>query len=51
MTRGRAARRVVPRALVWACLRTALYPGDSAWAGATAALHGTPGPTGRAESQ
>ncbi len=39
------------RALVWAYLRTALYPGDPAWSNATAALHGMPNPIGRIESK
>ena len=39
------------RALVWAHLRTTLYPGESAWAEATAALHGMRAPLGRVESK
>jgi predicted alpha/beta-hydrolase family hydrolase len=39
------------RALVWAYLRTALDPGDSAWADATAALNDMPNPPGRVESK
>jgi predicted alpha/beta-hydrolase family hydrolase len=39
------------RALAWAYLRTALYPGDSAWADATAALNSMPNPLGRVESK
>lgn len=39
------------RALVWAYLRTALYPGDPAWADATAALNGMPGAPGSVESK
>lgn len=39
------------RALVWAYLRTALYPGDSAWTDATTALHSMPDPLGRVESK
>jgi dienelactone hydrolase len=39
------------RALAWAYLRTALYPGDSAWADATTALDGMPNPLCRVESK
>lgn len=39
------------RALTWAYLRTALYPGDSAWADATAALTSMPNPLGSVESK
>jgi len=39
------------RALAWAYLRTALYPGDSAWADATAALATMPNPLGMVESK
>jgi dienelactone hydrolase len=39
------------RALAWAYLRTALYPGDSAWADADAALNSMPNPLGRVESK
>lgn len=39
------------RALVWAYLRTTLYPGDSAWADATAALNAMPEPLGRVGSK
>ncbi|GLW23121.1 hypothetical protein Mame01_31640 [Microbispora amethystogenes] len=39
------------RALVWAYLRTTLYPGDSAWADAIAALNGMPDPLGTVESK
>lgn len=37
------------RALVWAYLRTALYPDESAWAEATAALENMPNPLGHAQ--
>ena len=39
------------RALAWAYLRTVLYPGDPAWADATAALENSPAPVGRVESK
>lgn len=39
------------RALAWAHLRTALYPGDTAWADASAALGGMPNPSGRVGSR
>lgn len=39
------------RALVWAYLRTALYPGDSAWADAIGALNRIPNPLGKVESK
>ena len=39
------------RALTWAYLRTALYPADSAWADATAALENSPDPLARVESK
>jgi fermentation-respiration switch protein FrsA (DUF1100 family) len=39
------------RALAWAYLRTALYPGDSAWADATDALETSPNPLARVESK
>ncbi|MGW0650854.1 alpha/beta hydrolase family protein [Streptomyces umbrinus] len=39
------------RALTWAYLRTALYPGDTAWADATAALHSMPEPMGTIEAR
>ena len=39
------------RALAWAYLRTTLYPGDSAWAAAVAALESTPDPIGRVDSK
>ncbi|MFD8814270.1 alpha/beta hydrolase family protein [Streptomyces sp. NPDC059627] len=39
------------RALVWAYLRSALYPGDTAWADATAALNSTPEPMGTIEAR
>ncbi len=39
------------RALVWAFLRTALYPGDTAWAQARAALEARADPLGRVESR
>ncbi len=39
------------RALVWAYLRSALYPGDSAWTDAIAALDSMPTPMGKVESK
>lgn len=45
------ARVAALRALVWAYLRSALYPGDPAWATATAALAGAAEPLGRTESR
>lgn len=39
------------RALIWAYLRSELYPGDPAWARATAKLVGDPAPIGRVESK
>lgn len=39
------------RALAWAYLRSQLYPGDPAWADATAALERSPEPMGRVESK
>jgi dienelactone hydrolase len=39
------------RALVWAYLRTELYPGDSAWADAIAALDSATDPLGKVESK
>ncbi|MEO3873704.1 chlorophyllase [Nonomuraea sp. B12E4] len=39
------------RALTWAYLRTALYPGDSAWADAITALNSTSNPLGKVESK
>lgn len=39
------------RALVWAFLRTALYPGDTAWAQARAVLEARADPLGRVESR
>lgn len=39
------------RALAWAYLRTALYPGDPAWRGAIAALESQPDPLGNVESK
>ncbi|MBK3567980.1 chlorophyllase [Streptomyces sp. MBT62] len=44
-------RVAVLRALIWAYLRTALYPGDTAWADATAALHRMPEPMGAIEAR
>ncbi len=37
--------------LTWAYLRTALYPGDTAWAAARAALMGSPDPVGRVDDK
>lgn len=37
------------RALVWAYLRTQLYPGDTAWTQAVAALESSPVPLGRVD--
>ncbi|WP_209445476.1 hypothetical protein [Streptomyces roseochromogenus] len=39
------------RALIWAYLLSALYPGDIAWPGAVAALQAMSIPTGTAESK
>ncbi|NUT49072.1 MAG: chlorophyllase [Saccharothrix sp.] len=39
------------RALIWAYLRSALYPGDPAWARAAAKLAGDAAPIGRVESK
>jgi hypothetical protein len=39
------------RALVWAYLRTQLYPGDAAWADATAALASGDDPIAKVESK
>jgi len=39
------------RALVWAYLRTALYPGDHTWADAAAVIKSAPNPPGRIESK
>jgi len=39
------------RALVWAYLRSALYPDDSAWTDAIAALDSMPTPMGKVESK
>lgn len=39
------------RALSWAYLRTALYPGDTAWADAAAALNGMAEPMGTIEAR
>jgi hypothetical protein len=39
------------RALIWAYLRSELYPGDPAWAQATAMLAGGTAPRGRVESK
>ncbi len=39
------------RALVWAYLRSELYPGDSAWTDATAALDSMAAPMGKVESK
>ena len=39
------------RALSWAYLRSQLYPRDTAWADATAALDSSPDPIGRVESK
>jgi hypothetical protein len=39
------------RALVWAYLRTQLYPGDTAWADAIAALEGGDDPIAKVESK
>jgi hypothetical protein len=39
------------RALVWAYLRTQLYPGDAAWAAAVAALEGGDDPMAKVESK
>lgn len=39
------------RALAWAYLRSQLYPGDTAWAEAIAALESSPDPVGRVESK
>lgn len=39
------------RALAWAYLRSQLYPGDTAWADALAALKSSPEPVGRVESK
>jgi len=39
------------RALVWAYLRSALYPGDSAWPDAVAALENNPDPIARVETK
>ncbi len=39
------------RALVWAYLRSALYPDDSAWTDAIAALDSMPAPMGKVESK
>lgn len=51
MTDENPERVAALRALVWAYLRTELYPGDSAWADATAALNSMPNPLGRVESR
>lgn len=45
------ARVATVRALAWAYLRTALYPGDPAWTDAVAALANDPDPIGRVESK
>ena len=39
------------RALVWAYLRTQLYPGDSAWDNAVAAFESNADPIGKVESK
>ena len=39
------------RALIWAYLRTQLYPGDTAWADAIAALEGGDDPIAKVESK
>lgn len=39
------------RALAWAYLRSQLYPGETAWADAIAALESSPAPIGRIESK
>ena len=39
------------RALTWAYLRTALYPGDSSWADALAVLEADPNAPARVESK
>jgi len=39
------------RALAWAYLRSTLYPGDSAWPDAVAALENNPDPTARVETK
>ncbi len=39
------------RALIWAYLRSQLYPGDTAWADAMVALEGSPDPVGQVESR
>lgn len=44
-------RVAVLRALVWAYLRSELYPGETAWADAITALHGRSNPIGTIESK
>jgi hypothetical protein len=44
-------RVAVLRALVWAYLRSQLYPGDTAWADAVAALEGGDHPIAKVESK
>ncbi len=39
------------RALIWAYLRSQLYPGDTAWADAMVALESSPDPVGQVESR
>ena len=39
------------RALAWAYLRSQLYPGDTAWADAVAALESSPDPIGQVETK
>lgn len=39
------------RSMVWAFLRTALHPGNTAWVDARAALEASPTPLGRVESR
>ncbi|MDC0707159.1 alpha/beta fold hydrolase [Stigmatella sp. ncwal1] len=45
------ARVAAVQLLIWAYLRTALYPGDSAWQEAQRALTGVANPLGRVESK
>lgn len=48
-TDGNPVRVAVVQQLIWAYLRSALYPEDHSWAAACAALQDEPNPLGRVE--
>jgi hypothetical protein len=51
INRSEPARVATLLAFVWAYLRSQLYPGDTAWADAIAALEGSDDPIAKVESK